>query len=52
MAALPVAGPVFLFAERGGANAERVAAAILVSTALAFFTFSGLSWAFGVSAGR
>jgi predicted permease len=51
-AALPVAGTVFLFAERGGANAERIAAAILVSTALAFFTFSGLSWAFGVSVGR
>jgi predicted permease len=52
MAALPVAGTVFLFAERGGANAERIAAAILVSTALAFFTFSALSWAFGVSVGR
>ena len=49
MAALPVAGTVFLFAERGGANGERIAAAILVSTALAFFTFSALGWAFGVS---
>lgn len=52
MAALPVGGSVFLFAERGGANAERIAAAILVSTALAFFTFSALGWAFGVSVGR
>ncbi len=52
MAALPVAGTVFLFAERGGANGERIAAAILVSTALAFFSFSALAWAFGVSVGR
>ena len=47
-AALPVAGTVFLFAERQGANAERIAAAILVSTALAFATFSTLCWALGV----
>jgi predicted permease len=52
MAALPVAGTVFLFAERGGASGERIAAAILVSTALAFFSFSALSWAFGVSVAR
>ncbi len=52
MAALPVAGTVFLFAERGGANGERIAAAILVSTALAFFSFSALAWAFGVAVGR
>lgn len=51
-AALPVAGTVFLFAERAGANSDRIAAAILVSTALAFFSFSALSWAFGVSVGR
>jgi len=37
-AALPVGGSVFLFAERQGANAERIAAVILVSTALAFAT--------------
>ena len=43
-ASLPVAGTVFLFAERAGANGERIAAAILVSTALAFFTFSALGW--------
>lgn len=47
-AALPVAGTVFLFAERQGADAERISAAILVSTALAFFTFSGLCVAFGL----
>jgi malonate transporter len=51
-AALPVAGTVFLFAERAGANSERIAASILASTALAFFTFSGLCWAFGVSPAR
>jgi malonate transporter len=51
-AALPCAGTAFLFAERGGANAERIAAAILVSTVLAFFSFAALSWAFGVSLGR
>jgi predicted permease len=43
-AALPVAGTVFLFAERAGANGERIAAAILVSTACAFFSFSALVW--------
>ena len=47
-AALPVGSTVFLFAERQGANAERIAAAILVSTALAFVTFSTLCWALGV----
>jgi malonate transporter len=47
-AALPVAGSVFLFAERQGANAERIAAAILVSTALAFVSFSALCWALGI----
>ncbi len=47
-AALPVAGTVFLFAEREGANAERIAAAILVSTAFAFVTFSTLCWVLGV----
>jgi malonate transporter and related proteins len=47
-AALPVGGTVFLFAERQGANAERIAAVILVSTAFAFATFSTLCWALGV----
>jgi malonate transporter and related proteins len=46
-AALPVGGSVFLFAERHGANAERIAAVILVSTALAFVTFSALCWTLG-----
>jgi malonate transporter len=50
-AALPVAGTVFLFAERQGADAERISAAILVSTALAFLTFSGLCVAFGLKLG-
>jgi malonate transporter len=50
-AALPTAGTVFLFAERQGANAERIAAVILVSTALAFFSFSALCWAFGLRVG-
>jgi hypothetical protein len=48
-AALPVAGTVFLFAQRAGASAERIAAAILVSTALAFASFSALCWLLGVS---
>jgi len=48
-AALPVAGSVYLLAERGGANADRVAASILVSTALAFLSFSALCWAFGLT---
>ena len=47
-AALPVGGSVFLFAERRGANAERIAAVILVSTALAFVTFSALCWTLGI----
>ena len=40
MAALPAAGTVFLFAERQQADAERIAAVIMVSTAAAFGTFS------------
>ena len=51
IAALPVAGTVYLFAERAGAGAEPIAGAILVSTALAFFSFSALCWAFGVQFG-
>lgn len=51
MAAMPVAGTVFLFAERQGANAERVASSILVTTALAFFSFTALCWAFGIQVG-
>ena len=48
MAALPVAGTVFVLAERSGANAERLAAAILVSTFLAFFSFATLTWMMGI----
>ncbi|MCC6211880.1 MAG: AEC family transporter [Burkholderiales bacterium] len=51
-ASLPVAGTVYLFAERAGANGERIAAAILVSTALAFLTFSSLSWLLAPGAAR
>jgi len=51
MAAMPVAGTVFLFAERQGANPERFAASILVTTALSFFSFSALCWAFGIQVG-
>jgi malonate transporter and related proteins len=41
VAALPSASNVSLLAERFGANNGRIARVILVSTALAFFTFSG-----------
>ncbi len=51
MAALPVAGSVFLFAERAGSNSDAISGSILVSTALAFFSFSALSWAMGLSFG-
>jgi malonate transporter and related proteins len=40
VAALPAAGTVFLFAERHDADAERVAAVIMLSTVLAFGSFS------------
>ena len=41
-AALPAAGNIFVFAESYGANSGRNSAVILVSTAAAFITFSGL----------
>jgi malonate transporter and related proteins len=41
VAALPSASNVSLLAERFGANNGRIARVILVSTVLAFFTFSG-----------
>jgi predicted permease len=47
-AALPSASNVSLLAERYGADNGRVARIILVSTSLAFFSFSGLAWLFGV----
>jgi predicted permease len=51
MAALPVAGSVFLFAERAGSDSDAISGAILVSTALAFFSFSALCWALGLRLG-
>lgn len=47
-AALPVAGSIYIFAERRGANAARVSHAILVSTISAFATFSLIVWAMGI----
>jgi predicted permease len=41
LAALPSASNVVLLAERYGANSGRIARIILLSTACAFFTFSG-----------
>ncbi|MOA69532.1 hypothetical protein D3C78_1977830 [compost metagenome] len=41
LAALPSASNVSLLTERFGAHGGRVARIILVSTALAFLTFSG-----------
>ncbi|MDQ1259543.1 MAG: malonate transporter [Pseudomonadota bacterium] len=49
LAALPSASNVSLLAERFGADNGRIARIILVSTAAAFFTFSG---AVGVMVGR
>lgn len=48
-AALPSAGWVFIFAERHDAQAGRISAAILLTTALAFVSFSALVWLLGVS---
>ena len=42
-AALPAAGTAFLFAERQQADADRIAAVIMISTAAAFLTFSLLA---------
>ena len=47
-AALPSAGWVFIFAVRQDADAGRVSAAILLSTALAFASLSALVWGLGV----
>ena len=45
VAALPAAGTAFLFVERHGGNVDRVASAILLSTALSFVTITLLtSW--------
>lgn len=40
MAALPAAGTAFLFAEQQNADADRIAAVIMISTVLAFASFS------------
>lgn len=50
VAALPSAGWVFIFAVRYEADAGRISAAILWTTALAFATFSALVWALGIEA--
>jgi hypothetical protein len=47
-AALPSASNVSVLAERYGADNGRIARIILVSTALAFVTFSAAAWLFGV----
>ena len=47
-AALPSAGWVFIFAIRYQADAGRISATILLTTALAFVTFSGLVWLMGI----
>jgi len=49
-AALPSASNVSMLAERYGADNGRIARIILVSTALAFVTFSAAAWLFGVGA--
>jgi predicted permease len=47
-AALPSAGWVFIFATRYEADAGKVSATILLTTAIAFLTFSGLVWLLGI----
>ena len=48
VAALPSASNVSILAERFGADNGRVARIVISSTALAFLTFSALSWWFGI----
>ena len=50
-AALPSASNVSLLAERYSADNGRVARIIMSSTVLAFVSFSGLAWLFGVQPG-
>jgi malonate transporter len=47
VAALPSASNVSLLAERFGADNGRIAYIIMLSTALAFVTFTLLAWGFG-----
>ena len=51
-AALPSASNVSVLAERYGADNGRIARIILVSTALAFVTFTAAAWLFGVGKDR
>jgi predicted permease len=48
VAALPSASNVAILAERYGADNGRVARIIMSSTVLAFATFTGIAWLFGV----
>lgn len=48
VAALPSAGWVFIFAIRYEADAGRISATILLTTGLAFATFSSLVWMLGI----
>ena len=48
VAALPSAGWVFIFAVRYEADAGRISATILLTTALAFASFSALAWLLGI----
>lgn len=48
VAALPSAGWVFIFAIRYEADAGRISATILLTTALAFASFSALVWLMGI----
>ena len=50
-AALPSASNVAILAERYGADNGRITRIIMVSTALAFATFSLIAWVFGVRPG-
>ena len=47
-AALPSASNVSLLTERYGADSGRIARVIMASTLLAFVSFTGLAWLFGV----
>jgi malonate transporter len=47
-AALPSAGWVFIFAVRYKADAGRISATILLTTAIAFATFSAIAYVYGV----
>lgn len=48
VAGLPSAGWIFIFATRYEADAGRVSATILLTTAIAFVTFSALVWLLGI----